>query len=381
MRVTDVDAVPVSVPAEKRLRTGGDADADPDEREVEERTYDHLVVRVDLADGTRGYGEVAPHPDWPHAGTRDACRVVVKDRYAPVVEGTDVVHVARTAERLDREAAGLPFARAGVDVALHDALGRHLDVPLYSLLGGPTTDDRELEIHHTVGIESPESVREEASAAADRGIEAFKLKVGGPDPAAEVRRLVAVREAVPDARIRVDANGAWAADEAIRRVRALDDAADGLVFVEQPVPHDDIEGLRRVRAATPPPVMADEGCYSARDAVRLANREAVDVVNLKVANAGGLHGATRAAAVADALGLSCFAGGMLELGIGAAASAHFAVSTPAIRYPTGIFNRFAEHALIEDAADWEPSGPRVAIPDRPGLGVTVDGAALDRYRV
>ena len=153
------------------------------------------------------------------------------------------------------------------------------------------------------------------------------------------------------------------------------------MFVEQPVPNDDVAGLQRVRTKIQPLVMADESCYTARDVVCLAEWEAADLVNLNVANAGGLHSAQRAATVAEAHGFSCLAGGMLELGVGAAASAHVTLATPAISYPTGILNRFAEHMLIADSDDWEPSGPRMTVPDQPGLSVTIDEDTLNRYCV
>lgn len=381
MRVAALEVIPVSVPVETRLRTSNEGDAAHRDPADDTGTYDHLVVRVDLADGTRGYGEIAPHPDWPGSGTRETCRQVIEDCYRDLVTGEDVHSVARIGERLDRAAADFPFARSGIDVALHDAIGRLHGIPLYALLGGAVPEDRSLRIHHTVGIQSEAAVREEVEAAAARGIEDFKLKAGGPDLGAEVDRLAAVHDAVPGARIRIDANGAWTAAEAIQRIPALDDAAGGLELVEQPVGRGDLDGFRRVRMATSPPVMADESCYYPEDVARLADCEAVDVVNVKLSNAGGFVPAKRAAAVAEAHGLSCFAGGMLELGIGAAASAQFALSTPSIRYPTGILNRFAEHMLIEDPEDWAPSGPSVTIPDAPGLGVDVDENAIERYRV
>lgn len=371
MRVTDVSATPVSVPVESALQTSKD-DADGD-------TYDHVVVRVTLADGTEGFGEVAPHPTWPRAGTQATCLSLLRDTLAARVVSTDVYHARRTVRELERTVSGLPYPVAGLDVALHDALGRLVDRPVYDLLGGPVTDERTLELHYTVGIKPLPAFREEVVEAAESGYDAFKLKVGR-DSTAERERLRALREAVPGARIRVDANGAWTAAEAITQVRALDEAAGGLAFVEQPVPADDYAGLTQVRERTGVPVLADESCYSAADVATLARHEAADIVNLKLANAGGIGNAVDAAKVAEAHGLAGFAGGMLELGVGAAASAHFAVATPTIRYPTGILNRFAAHMLIENDAEWEPEGPEFVVPDGPGLGVTVDREAVERYR-
>ncbi|WP_135822264.1 mandelate racemase/muconate lactonizing enzyme family protein [Halostella litorea] len=375
MEVTSLDAVPVSVPKATALRTGGS-----DDSTAGSDSFDHVLVRAETDAGVVGYGEVAPHPDWPKSGTQATVRSVIEAEFAPVVEGRDPAHVARVAADLEAAVASHPFAVAGVDAALHDALGKGMGRPVYELLGGPTAADRSLPLHHTVGIKPPEAVREEVAAAAERGFSAFKLKVGADDHDADRRRLEAVREACPDARIRVDANGTWHPGEAVRAIRSLNDAADGIVFVEQPVPQDDRAGLRRVRAAVEPSVMADEGCYTPADVAALASADAVDAINVKPAKAGGLAGATRVAAVAAAHGLPCYVGGMLELTVGAAAAAHFALASPERAYPTGLLNADADGALVADPGRWDPDGPTFSVPDDPGLGVSVDTDAVERYR-
>ncbi|WP_121823141.1 mandelate racemase/muconate lactonizing enzyme family protein [Halostella salina] len=375
MAVTSLDAIPVSVPKATALRTGGSSDST-----AGSDSFDHVLVRVETDGGVVGYGEVAPHPDWPNSGTQATVRSVIESEFAPLVEGRDPAHVARITEELDRTVASQPFALAGVDAALYDALGKQLGRPTYELLGGPTAADRSLPLHYTVGIKAPETVHEEAAAAADRGFSAFKLKVGADERDADRRRLEAVREACPGARIRVDANGSWTAGEAVRAIRDLNAAADGIVFVEQPVPPDDRAGLRRVRAAVEPSVMADEGCYGPADVAALAGADAVDAINVKPAKAGGITGARRVAAVAAAHGLPCYVGGMLELGVGAAAAAHFALATPARAYPTGLLNADADGSLLSDPDRWDPDGPTVAVPDDPGMGVSVDPDAIERYR-
>jgi len=376
MELTSLDAIPISVPKATALRTGGS-----DASTAGSDTFDHVLVRAETADGVVGYGEVAPHPDWPNSGTQATVQSVIESEFAPLVAGRDPSHVARIVDELDRTVASHPFALAGVDAALYDALGKQLGRPTYELLGGPTAADRSLPLHYTVGIKEPDAVREEVAAAADRGFSAFKLKVGADERDADRRRLEAVRETCPGARIRVDANGSWAAGEAVRAIRELNQAADGIVFVEQPVPRDDVAGLARVRSAVEPSVMADEGCYGPTDVASLARANAVDAINVKPAKAGGITGAKRVAAVAAAHGLPCYVGGMLELGVGAAAAAHFALATPKRAYPTGLLNADADGSLLSEPDRWAPDGPAVAVPDDPGMGVSVDPTAVERYRI
>lgn len=373
--VTTVETIPVTVPTETSyetslsVATGGQG------------AYEHVLVRVETDAGVDGVGEVAPEPAWPHGLTQSAVVDLVDESLAPLIEGEPIHRIPRLMERAEQALAGEPFPRCGVDVALHDALGKLRDQPVYELLGGPPADDPTVDLHYSIGIRPPEEVRELAAEARDAGYTAFKVKVGGPEFDAESAAIAAIHETVPDARIRVDANQGWSAAEAVNRVLELDEAAGGLVLVEQPVPWDDVAGLRRVREATSVPVLADESCFSPSDVADLARRDACDIVNIKLGKTGGLHRAQDVATVAQAHGLPCFMGSMLELGVGTAANAHFAAASPAVTYPSGILNVHATTTLVEEPERWTPSGDRFTVPDRPGLGVTLDEDAIERHRV
>lgn len=374
MKVTGVEAIPVSVPAETAYETSLSL-ATPGEQ-----TYDHVIVRLQTDDGVTGLGEVAPMASWPHGLSQSAVRALIEETLAPVIEGRRLDRIPRIVEDCSRALSGEPFPLCGVDVALWDALGKSRKLPVYELLGGPTGGDPSIDLHYSVGIKSPDEVRADATRAAERGFSAFKVKVGNPDFAAERDAIAAVVAAVPDARIRIDANQGWSAPEALRKIPALDDAAGGLVLVEQPVDYDDVEGLARIRESVGPPILADEACFGPRDVAALARAGACDIVNIKLAKTGGLARARDVATVADAHGMTCFMGSMLELGVGAAASAHFAAACPTVTYPSGILNVHAESTLVAEHERWAPDDETFTLPDTPGLGVTLDADALAEYR-
>jgi len=373
--VTTVETVLLSVPKQisyetsLSVATGG------------EGSYDHVLVRVETDAGVEGVGEVAPLSTWPHGLTQSAVVDLIDGTLAPLIEGEPIHRVPRLVDRAERNLSGEPFPLCGVDVALYDALGKIRGLPVYELLGGAPGGDPTVELHYSIGIRPPDEVRELALKGRDKGFTAFKVKVGGPDFEAEREAVAAISDTISDARIRVDANQGWSVAEAVNRVPRLDDAADGLVLVEQPVPYDDVAGLRRVREATGVPVLADEACFSPADVANLAERDACDVVNIKLAKAGGLARARDIATVATAHGLPCFMGTMVELGVGSAANAHFAASSPAITYPSGALNVHAESTLVKEWEAWTPSGDRFTVPSDPGLGVTVDEDAVERYRI
>ncbi len=375
MNVTDVTAIPVSVPIERAYETS--LSSAPGE---DSGTHDHVVVRVETDADVTGYGEIAPMAAWPHGLTQEACTRLINDSLAPTVEGRRVIRLPRIVDDLERQLSGEPFPVYGIDLALHDALGKHLGVPVYDLLGGPKTEDRTFDLHYSIGIKGSEEMAADAAAAAADGFRAFKVKVGGDDHGAERDGIAAIADTVPDARIRVDANQGWHPEEAIRKVRSLDAAANGLTLVEQPVEYDTLDGLRRVREAVDPPVLADEAAFSPRDVAAIARAGAADIINIKLAKTGGLHRGKDVATVAAANGLTCFTGSMVELGIGAAASAHLTVSTPTITYPTGVMNQYADDTLVANDDEWAVDGPTFQVPERPGLGIEPDQEAIERLR-
>lgn len=245
-------------------------------------------------------------------------------------------------------------ARAALDLALHDRLARHHDLPLYRLLGLPPPPS--LPTSLTISLADPETMAREAAAAATYPI--LKIKLGGEDDEACV---AAVRHARPEARLRLDANGAWSPEEAVRRLRALTRFQPELI--EQPVTKDDIEGLGFVQAHTPVPVVADESLCTAADLERLA---AVGVagINLKLMKVGGLAPALRLLRRARALGMKVLLGCMIETSLGVTAAFHLAALADWLDLdsPLLIANDPFRGVLYDSAG-------RMTLPNRAGIGV------------
>jgi L-alanine-DL-glutamate epimerase-like enolase superfamily enzyme len=240
--------------------------------------------------------------------------------------------------------AGSSAARAAVDIALHDLAGQKLGVPLYRLFG--LNPARAPQTSFTIGMATVERVRSTARAAAvDFPI--LKLKLDGDaDRCLALAR--AVRE-VTDARLVADVNGAWTAEQALQLIPIL--AELGLEWIEQPLPEEDLDGLRRVHQASPLPIFADEPVRTACDIPSLAT--CVDGVNIKVMKAGGLREAMRAIAVARAHDLQVMIGCMVETSVGITAAAH-----------------------LVPLADWADLDGNLLITNDPFLGVRLDRGHL-----
>jgi len=254
-------------------------------------------------------------------------------------------------EPLNNLPVGSSAAKAAIDLALHDWLGKQLGLPLYRLLGldpakAPLTS-------YTISIDEPAVM---ADRARESGMSLLKIKVGTGKDLEAVR---AIREAT-SARLRVDANAGWNREQAVQLIPPL--AELGVEFIEQPLAMGDIEGLRWLHAQRLGlPIFADENVKTAQDVA--AHAGAVDGVVIKLAKTGGIREALRAIHTARALGLQVMIGCMVETSLAVAAGAHLA---PLCDYadldsPLLVANDPFE-GLVYD-------GARPVLTDRPGLGI------------
>jgi L-alanine-DL-glutamate epimerase-like enolase superfamily enzyme len=195
------------------------------------------------------------------------------------------------------------------------------------LIGGYRT---EVMTDITLSIKSPREMAKDAARAVKKGFEALKVKVG-VNPAEDVERVKKIREAVGnETELRVDANQGWTVRQAGEVLDKMESFK--IQFAEQPVPAEDLKGLKRVRENSPIPIMADESAHSPEDALRLIEAEAVDMINIKLMKSGGILKGKKIASVAEAAGVPCMIGCMGESEIGIAAGAHLAAGVRNIQY-------------------------------------------------
>lgn len=273
-------------------------------REVSDHKH-NVLVRIDDGELT-GVGEAAPSRYYGE----DAGSVLRALEEAPALLGGDPFELEATMDRLASRLPGDPSARAAVDIALHDLAAQRLGVPLYRWLGldpgkTPVTS-------FTIGIDEPESVRRKVREAA--GYPALKIKLGSEQ---DIEIMRAIRSET-DARIRIDANAGWTADQAVEMVQHL--AEFDVELVEQPLPPGSPDDWRRVRAAAPMPIIADESVLTSSHVPAMAGL--VDGVNLKLMKCGGIREALRLIHTARAHGMRVMIGCMIETSVAITAAAH-----------------------------------------------------------
>lgn len=336
-----------------------------------------LLVFLRTSGGITGVGEgVVPGGPWWGGESVETMQLVVERYMAPILTGRTVDDITSITRDIGDVVAGNLFAKTAVEVALHDAWARSLDVPLHTLLGGLARTS--VPVTWALGTESASVVIEEALGKLDAGTHhTFKLKMGAQDPASDVERVRLVAEKLADtAGVRVDINARWDRLTALTYLPRLAEA--GVELVEQPVPGDQVEALAEINQSLPIPVMADESLRTPGDALRLAALRAADVYSLKTTKSGGLRATRAIAEIAAAAGIPCHAGTSIESPVGTAASLHLACTAPAVTWGSELFGPL----LMREELLTEPlhyAGGELHLPDGPGLGVELDPDAIRAF--
>ena len=314
--ITQLDLFPIRIPRKAPFRISLGTVYD----------FEAVLVRVQLSNGVAGWGEAAPFLTITEDTARTSLAILERE-IKPRILGSDLMVFEDTMRGLDRSVPGNTSAKAGVDIAIHDALARYAGMPLNGFLGKRMT---ELETTQTVGLESREETVKQARMLRGDGVTRIKIKIGG-DQNEDVERIRAVREGLGmDFALTVDANQGYSVRQAIQVLKRLERYE--VDFCEQPVHWRDIDGLAEVRKNSPVAIMADESVHSPRDALEVIKKGAADMINIKLMKSGGIGSARKIAAIAEAADIPCMVGCMVETKIGVTAGCHFATASPIVKY-------------------------------------------------
>jgi len=311
-------------------------------------------VTLTDTDGLTGYGEAAPLESYDGVSTARVLGAL--ERYGPALADVQDFNGAQVIEAC-RGIEDLPQALAAVDMALWDRAGRRANRPVAELL----TDDpaREVNVNATLGATDRRGAADEAARAVAEGFECIKVKVGIGDDAG---RVAAVRAAAgPRVALRLDANGAWSVEEAVRAIDALSPA--GLELVEEPT--HGLQAVREVRERVSARIAIDETAAE----LGALGAGAADAVCLKISRCGGISGLIAAAALVRASGAEVYVASTLDgpLGVAAALHAAAALASRGLLPACGL----ATLGLFEGIEDELPARRgKIALPRSPGLGVS-----------
>ena len=335
------------------------------------------IIRLLADDGTEGLGELSiTAPQIGFSLCHAARRLLI-----PRLIGQNPLALPQLLTLIDNILMGelsAAYLRSAFEMALLDLAGRHYNIPMYQLLGGQAREA--VPLAWGIYQKAPQEMAEDAAMAIAAGFHSIKIKVGRAlnDDVAAVRAVAAA--VGTQTTLRLDANTHWhTVPQAARAMQTLAAEAE-VVWFEQPLHQNNLDGLHTLRSHTGLPVMADESLQNLHDAYLIARAQAADVFNIYVSKAGGITAAAQQFAFATALDIPCIIGSQAELGIGTAAAAHLGVAVAALPYPCETFGplRYTDDIVtlsprIEGGMLYPPSGP--------GLGVELDWHTLQKWRV
>lgn len=331
----------------------------------------YVLVRLKTEEGIEGIGEASTlgGPKWAEESV-ETIKAIIDNYLAPALIGhpCDQINAARTI--LDKAAKRNNAAKAAVETALFDALGKRLSVPIHTLFGG--ANRMHIPVLWALASGDPAQEVEEAISMIEAGRHReFKIKIGAKSAVEDVKRLEKVVQGLGGrGHLKVvDANQAWDETTADRYIPTLEEL--GIGILEQPLPDWNIDGMARLAKRHCLPLLADESVFSTHDAVRISKFAAADAISLKLVKCGGFLAMRDVAAIAEADGLGIYGGCLLESAIGTAAHLHVFASLPNLHWGSESFGPL----ILKDGLITEPLTYRdfgVEVPERPGLGVSLD---------
>lgn len=344
-------AVPLKKPFKTALRTVTVAEA--------------IIVKVTCDNGITGWGEAPP----THVITGDSIASIesaIKDVIKPFLLKKNLLNYEALFQGLKIVMVANSSAKAAVDMALYDCISQNCGLPLYQFLGGFRN---EIETDFTVSVNSPEEMGEDATAYVSEGFNVLKVKVGIGEIATDIARIKEIRRRIGNAaKIRLDANQGWKPKDAIRAIRKMEDSGLDIELVEQPVKAEDIEGLKQVTDSVDTLIMADESVFSPKQAFEVIKTRSADLINIKLMKSGGIYQAQIINQMAEAAGMECMVGSMIETKLGITAAAHFAASKKNItRYDFDAPLMLAREAI---SGGIHYAGRTITLTEQPGLGIS-----------
>jgi L-alanine-DL-glutamate epimerase-like enolase superfamily enzyme len=389
MKITKIETIPVSIPVrffkdgmckvrgvDAPYYSGREQKGTRRTGPKGELILDDLIVKIHSDEGFTGVGAAAP--DIGFFGEPWESVKAIIDRYmAPKIIGLDPFDVEFIIQIVNQSGGfHSVLAASGIDLALHDLLGKSLNMSVSKLLGG--CQKEKILLATEVPRDTPEKMAEHSFEYYQQGVRGFKAKIGS-NPLQDAKSLKAMREKLGDkVSLRADANQGYTPKEAILLCRLTEKYDVGLELLEQPTKKWDLDGMARVTKAVGIPIEADESAFSLYDVMNIIKKGAADVINAKVAKAGGIYGVKKWSAVAESAGLGVVIGTEWGVGSQIAAKLHLGGSTRNVN-PVIEFTEVMIHDTLL-SKPLELKDGYLEIPKGPGLGLELDEEKIELYR-
>lgn len=336
---------------------------------------DHVLVKITTTDGVVGYADAPPRP-YTYGETQESIVAVIQKLFAPQLLGKSLTEFEKTREVLNRT-IGNDAAKGAIDIAIWDALGKTLGLPVHQMLGGYTDS---IKVSHMLGFDEPAIVLEEALAMrAKYGINSFKVKVGRNPADQDLKICQVLRDGLgEEADIYVDANRGWSASQAIAALPAL--LAAGVSTFEEPCDAKDALGRREIVKKSTIPIVGDESVPTAGDVSRELLSGGCTAISIKTAR-GGFSNATRILDLCEGMGVEVMIGNQIDTQVGTAASLAFGAAKKATTKKAAELSNYLDMADDLVTKPLEIRDGSMFVSSLPGVGIEIDEDKLEHYRV
>jgi len=378
MKITKIECIPTSSPISKPQVMSG----------IVISKIHSVIVKIYSDEGVMGFAETGDCSEWYMGESQDSVMSLINNIVGPrILIGEDPFNIEKIVARMDYAVKQNNQAKAVIDFALHDLMGKALGVPVYKLLGGLSNE--KIELGFVIGAGNPQELIEEAHKALDHGFHSLKIKVGALTPEQDIANIKALREDLgPDTRIMIDANAGWHYYQALETLKKMEKYDLG--YCEQPLPWWDVKGLARLRRQTRVPIFADESAADLKQVLECIEMEAVDGFLIKIPKAGGYLKAQKWVTLAKVAGLPVLCGCLKGSGIESATQAQFLAAiewmskheheNAGVLENHGIFET-VKSKVNDDLAVELPRYENgfMYAPDKPGIGVELHEEMVAKY--
>jgi len=370
LKIDRIEVIPIRIPIEERLRIRDSYGWKTDSS--------YNILRIYDESGNIGLGETTFTDVW--SGERQfGSKEVIEQVLFPAVKGFDIFDIHAVLAKMDQVIFGHLSSKAAIEMAVFDLMGKAVNLPLYKLIGGKTKE--QIPIKFSISAIDDDRILDIVSFAVEKGIKTVKIKVGTGEKEDLARVAKVYGKFGEEIRIAVDANNAWRLDEAKRMIDKL--SLFNLLFVEQPLSREELDGWQELRQMTAVPLVMDEGIFTPSQAWNALKAGAADIYSVYPGKNGGIvktNNILHMVKTAKRIGLL---GSNLELGIASAAMTHVGISNENIDdliYPSDIIGPLYHKDDVVSKPLSYGSGA-IRAPEGAGLGIELDEEKLAFYRI
>ncbi len=367
MKITKIELNHISIPLAKPYKLS---------RKYGTVTHAHAVITKIFTDkGIIGLGEADPLIPFT-TETYESVMIVIRDKIAPLIIGKNPVDIFEIETELDRKIQGNLLARGAINMALFDIKGKSENLPVHNFLG--KLQQQKIPLFIAIGSGTPVEDAIAIEELIRKKYFGVMIKMGALPIPQEIKRMISAKKKFDEKIvIFIDANQGWTIEETHQFVDGVRDFPPAII--EQPVERENINALKTIRSSSGILISADESIVSLQDAKKLVETGAVDVFSIKVSKNGGLSKSRAITDLAQKNGIRCLMNSMLEFGISQAASLQLAATLPNLTNTGHAYGSVLR--MTDDITDFAEniSYSVVAVPQKPGLGVSLDEKKLQKY--